>query len=103
MENNAITINLGNELKRSIENAKSIDIIVSFLMESGVKLILNDLEKAIEKGVKIRILTGNYLNITQPQALYLLFDKNIDLRFYDNHNHSFQFQRYQYYPHHDNF
>lgn len=94
MENNAITINLGKELKRSIENAESIDIIVSFLMESGVKLILNDLEKAIKKGVKIRILTGNYLNITQPQALYLLFDKNIDLRFYDNPNHSFHPKAY---------
>ena len=94
MENNAITINLGNELKKSIENAESIDIIVSFLMESGVKLILNNLEKAIEKGAKIRILTGNYLNITQPQALYLLFDKNIDLRFYDNPNHSFHPKAY---------
>ena len=94
MENNAITINLGKELKKSIENAESIDIIVSFLMESGVKLILNDLEKAIEKGVKIRILTGNYLNITQPQALYLLFDKKIDLRFYDNPNHSFHPKAY---------
>ena len=75
MKNNALTVNLYTELKKSIENAESIDIIVSFLMESGVKLILNDLEKAIEKGVKIRILTGNYLNITQPQALYLLFQK----------------------------
>ena len=94
MENNAIIINLGKELKKSIENAESIDIIVSFLMESGVKLIINDLDKAIEKGVKIRILTGNYLNITQPQALYLLFDKNIDLRFYDNPNHSFHPKAY---------
>ena len=94
MENNAITINLGKELKKSIENAESIDIIVSFLMESGVKLIINDLDKAIEKGVKIRILTGNYLNITQPQALYLLFEKNIDLRFYDNPNHSFHPKAY---------
>lgn len=58
MENNALTVNLYTELKKSIENAESIDIIVSFLMESGVKLILNDLKKAIEKGVKIRILTG---------------------------------------------
>ena len=41
-------------------------------MESGVKLIINNLKMAIKKGVKIRILTGNYLNITQPQALYLL-------------------------------
>ena len=94
MENNAITKNLGNELKKSFENAKSIDIIVSFLMESGVKLILNDLKKAIEKGVKIRILTGNYLNITQPQALYLLFEKDIDLRFYKNPNHSFHPKAY---------
>lgn len=69
-------------------------IILFHLMESGVKLILNDLEKAIEKGVKIRILTGNYLNITQPQALYLLFQKNIDLRFYSNPNHSFHPKAY---------
>ena len=73
MENNAITSNLGVKLKKSIENAQSIDIIVSFLMKSGVKLILNELDSAIKKGVKIRILTGNYLNITQPDALYLLF------------------------------
>ena len=94
MENNALTSNLGKELKKSINNAQKIDINVSFLMESGVKLILNDLEKAIEKGVKIRILTGNYLNITQPQALYLLFEKDIDLRFYSNPNHSFHPKAY---------
>lgn len=29
MENNAITNNLGKELKKSIENAQQIDIIVS--------------------------------------------------------------------------
>ena len=92
--NNAITSNLGKELKRSIENAQQIDIIVSFLMKSGVKLILNELDEAIKKGVKIRILTGNYLNITQPEALYLLFEKGIDLRFYDNPRHSFHPKAY---------
>ena len=77
---------LFNRLQSSIHNAKQIDIIVSFLMESGVKLILDDLKIAIKKGVKIRILTGNYLNITQPHALYLLrseFGDGIDLRFYN--------------------
>ena len=66
---NAITGNknyLINRLKASIKNAKSIDIIVSFLMESGVKMLLNDLKDALDRGVSIRILTGNYLNITQP-------------------------------------
>lgn len=94
MENNALTSNLGKKLKKSINNAENIDIIVSFLMESGVKLILNDLDEAIKRGVKIRILTGNYLNITQPPALYLLFEKDIDLRFYNKPNHSFHPKAY---------
>ena len=75
---NAITGNknyLINRLKTSIKNAKSIDIIVSFLMESGVKMLINDLKEALDRGVSIRILTGNYLNITQPSALYLLKDE----------------------------
>jgi HKD family nuclease len=60
------------KLKESIKNAKAIDIIVSFLMDSGVKIILEDLKEAIDRNVSIRILTGSYLNITSPTALYML-------------------------------
>ena len=35
------------QLKLSILKAKRIDIIVSFLMESGVRMILNDLKYAL--------------------------------------------------------
>ena len=52
------------QLKMSIASAKRIDIIVSFLMESGVRMIVKDLKSALEKGTKIRLLTGNYLHIT---------------------------------------
>ena len=58
------------QLVRSIRQAKQIDIIVSFLMESGVKMLLSDLNLALNRGAKVRILTGNYLGITQPSALY---------------------------------
>lgn len=57
---NSITGNkqyLINRLKTSIKNATTIDIIVSFLMESGVKLLLQDLKEALNRGVKIRIFT----------------------------------------------
>ena len=87
------------KLKESFKSAKSIDIIVSFLMESGVKLILKDLEEALSRNVKIRILTGNYLNITQPEALYLLKDKlknRVDLRFYNIKNKSFHPKSYMF-------
>lgn len=83
-----------NNIKESINNAESIDIIVSFLMESGVKLIINDLK---DSNCKIRILTGRYLNITQPQALYLLKKElgvNLDLRFYNIKNKSFHPKAY---------
>jgi len=73
-------------LKESIRNAESIDIIVSFLMESGVRLIIDDLKKS---NLKIRILTTKYLNITQPEALYILKSElkdNLDLRFYSEPN-----------------
>lgn len=85
------------KLKESIKKAKSIDIIVSFLMESGVKMILDDLKEAIDRKVKIRILTGSYLNITQPSALYMLkreLKDNIDLRFYNVYNKSFHPKSY---------
>ena len=42
-----------------------------------------DLEEIKDKNIPIRILTGNYLNITQPSALYLLKDilgDKVDLR-----------------------
>lgn len=85
------------KLKQSFKMATAIDIIVSFLMESGVKLLLQDLKEAISRGVNIRILTGNYLKITQPQALYLLKSElkdKVDLRFYNNPNKSFHPKAY---------
>ncbi|MGL5821050.1 MAG: DEAD/DEAH box helicase family protein [Sarcina sp.] len=76
---------LYNRLKEYIKKAKKIDIIVSFLMTSGVKLIIEDLKEALNRGVKIRILTGSYLGITQPEALYLLkkeLGDRIEVHFY---------------------
>lgn len=84
-------------IQQSIHTATSIDIIVSFLMESGVKLIQKDLEAIKNKNIPIRILTGNYLNITQPSALYLLKDilgDKVDLRFYNDTKRSFHAKAY---------
>ena len=44
-------------LEMSINSAESIDIIVSFLMESGVRLLLPALKSALDRGVNIRLLT----------------------------------------------
>lgn len=85
------------QLKMSMRKADGIDIIVSFLMESGVRMILKDLEEALDRGGRVRILTGNYLGITQPSALYLLkkeLGNRIDLRFYSDKGRSFHPKSY---------
>ncbi|MBS3199575.1 DEAD/DEAH box helicase family protein [Turicibacter sp. MMM721] len=84
-------------MKESFKKAKKIDIIVSFLMESGVKLLEQDLIELKMKNIPIRILTGNYLNITQPSALYRLkdiFGDSADLRFFNEPNRSFHAKSY---------
>ena len=88
---------LYHQLANSLRKAENVDIIVSFLMESGVRLLLNDLENALKRGEKIRILTGNYLGITQPSALYLIKKKlgeQVDLRFYNEKKRSFHPKSY---------
>ena len=37
------------QLKMSLKKARRVDIIVSFLMESGVRMILNDLKAALDR------------------------------------------------------
>ena len=87
------------QLVQSLQKAESVDIIVSFLMESGVKLLLDELENALQRGARIRILTGNYLGITQPSALYLIKSRlgdRVDLRFYNEKNRSFHPKSYMF-------
>lgn len=85
------------QLKLSMARAKKIDIIVSFLMESGVRMLLKDLKAALERGAQIRILTGNYLGITQPSALFLIkkeLGDRVELRFYNDKGRSFHPKSY---------
>ncbi|GAA0179037.1 hypothetical protein SH2C18_19860 [Clostridium sediminicola] len=88
---------LHNYLKIAIAKATSVDIIVSFIMESGVRLLEEDFIQLANKNIPIRILTGDYLNITQPSALYLIkdiFGEKVDLRFYKDKSRSFHPKAY---------
>ncbi|WP_194189531.1 DEAD/DEAH box helicase family protein [Clostridium chrysemydis] len=85
------------KLREAFKKAKKVDIIVAFLMESGVKLLKKDIEEAVKNKCEIRILTGNYLGITQPEALYLMKDilgENANMAFYKEKNRSFHPKAY---------
>lgn len=91
---------LYDHFKESFKKAKKIDIIVSFLMESGVKLLEKQFLEIRHQQIPIRILTGNYLNITQPSALYRLkeiFGDVADIRFFNEPRRSFHAKAYFFY------
>ena len=63
------------DLKRLTAEADTIYWMTAFLMKSGVKEVLPALREAALRGAEIKILTGDYLSITQPDALQLLIDE----------------------------
>ncbi|MGL5415788.1 MAG: DEAD/DEAH box helicase family protein [Clostridium sp.] len=86
-----------NRLEEAFNKAIRIDIIVAFLRETGVRLLKKDLEIARKNNARIRILTGNYLGITEPSALYLTRDilgSDCDMRFYKDSKRSFHPKAY---------
>lgn len=73
-------------LEEAVQRAESIRLIVAFVMESGVKVIVPQLKLAADRGVSIQLLTGCYLSVTEPSAIYYLYDQlgsAIDIRFYN--------------------
>jgi len=83
-------------LEQAIQKAERIRLIVAFVMESGVKLLVPHLKLASERGVPIQLLTSRYLSITEPSAIYYLYDhvKDIDIRFYSETVRSFHPKAY---------
>src|SRR5699024_10349453 len=55
-----------------------IDLVVSFLMGSGVKVISSRVDDALARGARIRILTTDYLQITDSAALGFFLDRADD-------------------------
>ena len=54
--------------------AEHIDIVAAFVQQSGLKCLREEIEAAIARGAHVRVLTGDYLNITQAAALEDLVD-----------------------------
>ena len=51
-----------------------VDLVVSFIMRSGLRMILSAVDDAIARGAIVRVLTTDYLDITDPDALAELLD-----------------------------
>jgi len=61
-------------VKRQLATAVTVDIAVAFVLRSGVDLLQNAMAEALDRGARVRVLTGDYLDATDPVALRQLLD-----------------------------
>jgi superfamily II DNA or RNA helicase len=85
------------QLLDAINQATEIDVTVSFIRQSGLDLIFSALTDAMDRKCVVRILTSNYLHITEPQALrqlMLLAERGADIRVFTAPDPSFHIKSY---------
>ena len=68
-------ISMDDEVRRDIQTADSIDLLVSFIKFEGLRLLLNELKKFVERpGTKLRVITTTYMGATDPKAIDVLYE-----------------------------
>ena len=79
-----------------LDRATAVDIAVAFTLDSGVGLLQPYLRDVLDRQGKVRIVTGDYLGVTEPDALLRLLDLkgNVELRVFESAGKSFHPKAY---------
>lgn len=60
---------IGKQITREIESSDSVDILMAFVRTSGINLHMRELQRLVDRGGRLRILTTTYTGSTQREAL----------------------------------
>jgi superfamily II DNA or RNA helicase/HKD family nuclease len=66
-------------LKWHFSQAKAADIAVAFAMRSGMDLLQAEMQDLLDRKGRLRLVTGDYLDATDPDALVRLLDLQGDV------------------------
>ncbi len=92
------------QLCASIARADEIDLAVAFVKTTGLRLLLPDLQAALGCGeadarrlARVRVVTSDYLDVTDPDALRLLMllqEQGAQVRVFETRGSSFHMKAY---------
>ena len=92
------------QLSAAIAQATEIDLAVAFIKTTGLRLLLDDLHTALGHGeisdrppARMRLLTSDYLDVTDPDALRLLLllqEEGAQVRVFESGTSSFHLKAY---------
>jgi HKD family nuclease len=94
-------------LSEAFSRSNQVDLAVAFVKSTGLRLLLPDLRRLLlpessslvadQKSNRLRILTSDYLDITDPEALRLLLllqEQGAEVRIYTTADSSFHLKAY---------
>ncbi len=86
-------------LSQAFTWATQTDLAVAFVKTTGLRLLMPDLASMVEAGAprRVRVLTSDYLDITDPEALRLLLllqERGAEVRVYTTQEGSFHLKAY---------
>jgi superfamily II DNA or RNA helicase/HKD family nuclease/predicted house-cleaning noncanonical NTP pyrophosphatase (MazG superfamily)/phage repressor protein C with HTH and peptisase S24 domain len=86
----------GQVLLRELGRCSAAHLAVAFILQSGLDVIVNALAAALNRGVRVRFLTTDYLHVTEPDALERLIalPGDLDVRVHSEPGRSFHPKSY---------
>jgi superfamily II DNA or RNA helicase/diadenosine tetraphosphate (Ap4A) HIT family hydrolase len=83
-------------LLANIDESEGVDMAVAFVLASGVRRLEPRLHDLLDRGGRVRLLTGDYMDVTDPNALLRLLDLEgrFELRVFETREMSFHPKAY---------
>lgn len=71
---------IGHELNKELTSADDVDLLCSFVMNTGLNVLEKNLASVVSRGGKVRVLTTTYMGATQKKALDRLVKIGAEVR-----------------------
>jgi superfamily II DNA or RNA helicase len=71
---------IGHELNKELTSVDDVDLLCSFVMNTGINILEKNLASVVTRGGKVRVLTTTYMGATQKKALDRLVGLGAEVR-----------------------